>query len=120
MRCEHVVDGAGRGSRVTQNSKTEEYSEFIKLVAFLSRKLDQVCDMRYYIMVSHKLLLPNITSCYIPGCHIRLNPTTMHILCEYHRFHKKVSSFIKFYGGACGVMVIVVGNGHGDSSSNPG
>ena len=26
----------------------------------------------------------------------------------------------KMHGGACGVMVIVVGNGHGDSSSNPG
>ena len=26
---------------------------------------------------------------------------------------------IKF-GGACGVMVIVVGNGHDDTSSNPG
>ena len=24
------------------------------------------------------------------------------------------------YGGACGVMVIVVGNGHGDTSSIPG
>ena len=24
------------------------------------------------------------------------------------------------YIGACGVMVIVVGNGHGDTSSNPG
>ena len=24
------------------------------------------------------------------------------------------------YGGASGVMVIVVGNGHGDTSSNPG
>ena len=24
------------------------------------------------------------------------------------------------YHGACGVMVIVVGNGHGDTSSNPG
>ena len=24
------------------------------------------------------------------------------------------------YGGALGVMVIVVGNGHGDTSSNPG
>ena len=23
-------------------------------------------------------------------------------------------------GGACGVMVIVVGNGHGDTRSNPG
>ena len=26
----------------------------------------------------------------------------------------------KSKGGACGVMVIVVGNGHGDTSSNPG
>ena len=26
----------------------------------------------------------------------------------------------KFYGGVRGVMVFVVGNGHGDSSSNPG
>ena len=25
-----------------------------------------------------------------------------------------------FYGGARGIMVIVVGNGHGDTSSNPG
>ena len=26
----------------------------------------------------------------------------------------------KFFGGACGVMVIIVGNGHGNTSSNPG
>ena len=26
----------------------------------------------------------------------------------------------KLFGGARGVMVIVVGNGHGDTSSNPG
>ena len=25
-----------------------------------------------------------------------------------------------YVGSACGVMVIVVGNGHGDTSSNPG
>ena len=25
-----------------------------------------------------------------------------------------------FFGGARGVMVIIVGNGHGDTSSNPG
>ena len=24
------------------------------------------------------------------------------------------------FGGACGAMVIVVGNGHGNTSSNPG
>ena len=23
-------------------------------------------------------------------------------------------------GGVCGVMIIVIGNGHGDTSSNPG
>ena len=28
--------------------------------------------------------------------------------------------YVWFYGGARGVMVIVVGNGHGDTSSNPG
>ena len=27
---------------------------------------------------------------------------------------------MKYVGGACGVMVIIVGNGHGDTSSNPG
>ena len=35
---------------------------------------------------------------------------------EKHSVYKKKSQF----GGACGVMVIVVGNGHGDTSSNPG
>ena len=28
--------------------------------------------------------------------------------------------FIQLIGSACGVMVIVVGNGHGDMSLNPG
>ena len=28
--------------------------------------------------------------------------------------------YVIFFGGARGVMVIVVGNGHGDTSSNPG
>ena len=28
--------------------------------------------------------------------------------------------FINGSGGACAVMVIVIGNGHGDTSSNPG
>ena len=27
--------------------------------------------------------------------------------------------YVHFYGGARGVVVIVVGNGHGDTSSNP-
>ena len=31
-----------------------------------------------------------------------------------------VPNRVPSYGGARGVMVIVVGNGHGDSSSNPG
>ena len=29
------------------------------------------------------------------------------------------NGFINFWG-ACGIMVFVVGNGHGDTSSNPG
>ena len=31
-----------------------------------------------------------------------------------------LQEFICYNGGARGVMVIVVGNGHGDMSSNPG
>ena len=30
------------------------------------------------------------------------------------------NSLLPFHGGARGVMVIVIGNGHGDTSSNPG
>ena len=37
------------------------------------------------------------------------NVTSKHICCD-----------INIHRGACGVMVIVVGNGHGDTSSNPG
>ena len=32
--------------------------------------------------------------------------------CQFHP--------ITLYGGACGVIVIVAGNGHGHTSSNPG
>ena len=32
----------------------------------------------------------------------------------------QISALDKAIGGARGVMVIVVGNGHGDTSSNPG
>ena len=34
--------------------------------------------------------------------------------------HIYISTYIYVCGGARGVMVIVVGNGHGDTSSNPG
>ena len=33
---------------------------------------------------------------------------------------KKNHYYINYLGGACGVIVIVVGNGHGDTSLNPG
>ena len=33
---------------------------------------------------------------------------------------KIIIKFLECKGGARGVMVIVVGNGHGDTSSNPG
>ena len=36
----------------------------------------------------------------------------------YHFWANKYS--VLYSGGACGVMVIVIGNGHGDMSSNPG
>ena len=32
----------------------------------------------------------------------------------------RIKGFIKIKGGARGVMVIIVGHGHGDTSSNPG
>ena len=46
----------------------------------------------------------------------------------YERLHVQMFSsrvcaqqfIIKLYGGARGVVVIVVGNGHGDTISNPG
>ncbi len=34
--------------------------------------------------------------------------------------HITVCIYISIIGGARGIMVIVVGNGHGDTSSNPG
>ena len=40
----------------------------------------------------------------------------------YYKYDLFIRDFIQLYnckGGAC-VMVIVVGNGHGDTSSNPG
>ena len=47
--------------------------------------------------------------------------------CSHYYWHGgsfKMSHFLNFYfqifGGARGVMVIVVGNEHGDTSSNPG
>ena len=41
-------------------------------------------------------------------------------LCAFLLSWISLSNHIIFYGGASGVMVIVVGNGHGDTSSNPG
>ena len=37
-------------------------------------------------------------------------------LCSLLAYH----GYTNYLGGAHGVMVIVVGNGHGDTSSNPG
>ena len=41
----------------------------------------------------------------------------------YHIFITHITSVISkkyIYGGAYGVMVIIIENGHGDTSSNPG
>ena len=35
-------------------------------------------------------------------------------------FKKVLINYSLSFGGACGVMVIVAGNVHGDTSSNPG
>ena len=39
-------------------------------------------------------------------------------MCDIPQEIKKI--LVSFLGGARGVMVIIVGNGHGDTSSNPG
>ena len=31
-----------------------------------------------------------------------------------------IRPYIEYFGGSRGIMVIVIGNGHGDTSSNPG
>ena len=46
-------------------------------------------------------------------------------MCMCFQRMRMVGGLDVFYGistivGACGVMVIIVGNGHGDTSSNPG
>ena len=46
----------------------------------------------------------------------------LHIVKWFHFFLSNTNNSINYssyFGGARGVMVIVVGNGHGDSSSNP-
>ena len=45
------------------------------------------------------------------------------IFCSFNRYlslSPRSPLYILFSGGARGVMDIVVGNGHGDTSSNPG
>ena len=41
-------------------------------------------------------------------------------MCTYTNIHLYAETSLTGNGGAHGVMVIVVGNGHGDTSSNPG
>ena len=41
--------------------------------------------------------------------------------CMYgERERERCAWYNSYFGGARGVMVIIVGNGHGDMSSNPG
>ena len=46
--------------------------------------------------------------------------TLMYTHTRTHSHNHSHIYFHIFYGGARGVMVIDVGNGHGDTSSNPG
>ena len=74
---------------------------FFKILAFT-----------FYIMSELlKILLHLVVSSEIDDCHI-----TVFTLFQYIYIY----IYIYIYGGARGVMVIVVGNGHGDKSSNPG
>ena len=41
-------------------------------------------------------------------------------MCTYTCKYVNMHNYTHTHGGARGVMVIVVGNGHGDTSSNPG
>ena len=61
----------------------------------------------------------------------KLTSNTKHVIKEFSILKSKIRGLISFgfnvgshiynnYGGARGVMVIVIGNGHGDTSSNPG
>ena len=54
----------------------------------------------------------NITKCLSPGVDGSLYEDDL-LICYR-------SKYIHASGGACGVMVIVVGIGHDDTSSNPG
>ena len=39
---------------------------------------------------------------------------------KFDCFIYELKKWYATFGAACGVMVIIVGNGHGDMSSNPG
>ena len=49
-----------------------------------------------------------------------LNSTTIVLLDGWLWHQITYNGWYAIKGGACGVMVIVVGNGHGDTSSYPG
>ena len=54
---------------------------------------------------------------------ILLTTLNSSVVCLQETFLQKNNNYkIKnyYFGGACGVMVIIVGNGHGDMSSNLG
>ena len=48
------------------------------------------------------------------------NPLYTYVLDIYDLVGLGFMAYQTFLGGARGVIVIVVGNGHGDTSSNPG
>ena len=87
---------------------------FINLLRFLKKKIIQsmgvVCSYRFHGCIQ-SLIFGSIWKrpiFYFRGTH----------MWESRDIYIKINKLIQ--GGARGVMVIVVGNGHGDTSSNPG
>ena len=75
--------------------------------------LGYLCTLSLSISLSFSLSLSHPISFFLspPPSLSFLQSIDIYLVKRYYQF---------FWGGARGVMVIVVGNGHGDTSSNPG
>ena len=90
------------------------------------------CDfLLSFIVTPFSLILPPLSYftllllvCHIPLCNFFLYycPPFSFTVASYSSLNvtPSLSSAASFSGDACGVMVIVLENGHGDMSSNPG
>ena len=99
------------GQLEQQNQPDDKISVFISLFAFFYFQSVVSWNNKIHLMTrSQYLSLFSLFSFSVSGQLEQQNPSD-----------DKISVFISlFAGGARGVMVIVVGIGHGDTSSNPG